>query len=816
MSFPPDNQPPPGDQSFDPQQDDLDLTADQPEHDQPLPLLPVPGSPVIPARPAITTDRTVHLDDEAKGKLAFQVARLIDAYDMAVEQRRTNLWQWRRDYEQLPADNPGPWEHASALRAPMTALACDQHAQRLNNQIVAADPPFSVVAKRPEALQAAPIIEEVLSAYLDEARWKEIAREVHKYLPLAGNCLVRVTWEIEEQQVPVENVDWDQALFFQQLQAGISPTLAHAGAFKTDKQGQIKVTAGMETRRTFDGVKLAMITFEDLVVLPAGCRDIEHAYGIGERLVLRGRDLIVGAKAGKYDQTAVDELLEQHSDPDHGVGDERDEIEYEQGLDVDLGSEDDNRWHKEFVCYELCWLDDLDNDGKLEWYWLTLHKDTRKLLRCQYLPYSHGRACYVFFPYFKRPGELWAMSVAEKLATLQDGATAALNQIMDLADLMTVQAGNFFYDDTSGLNLDRFSWQPGLPQRVDSINGIKEMTFAPQLAAGIEAQLKTLEWLKTTGDLIAATSNPSLGRETDGQKTLGEVEIVMSQGNAIFEDTAAGVALCWAKVWDQVRWLLAQYSDSYQVQYRVSAQPSAIGPDGQPGATVMGQQVPAPGGVAFGVAPAHLLNAEVDLVPAGLNQFADAKSAFAQAQMILQTLTTYPLTQGNPQIMLIALDNWLQKIKFSRRQEVMGLVQQMLQQMQQQQEQQAQMQQMLMGAALQGDPQAMQMLQALSGGAPGGGGPAGSGGPGGSGGGPAGPQQDPTQQAMGLLKLAGQVQTLQLNDQKLGAGKMDKGAAVQEGGIGEQVARILGQMPQQGGGGAPGPMALPGQNGGRR
>jgi len=154
--------------------------------------------------------------------------------------------------------------------------------------------------------------------------------------------------------------------------------------------------------------------------------------------------------------------------------------------------------------------------------------------------------------------------VAEKIASIQDAATAVLNQLIDHGDLVLNLHGNWFYDGTMEFNPAKNIARMGQPIRVGNVDGIKLIDVGPIP----QEHYNLYQLLKDMADLVTATSNPSLGKTTDTQKTLGEIQIVAGASNMIFEEHAARVARSWAKVWDQVRWLAAQFGENGEAKRR--------------------------------------------------------------------------------------------------------------------------------------------------------------------------------------------------------------------------------------------------------
>lgn len=628
-------------------------------------------------------DLTVPISSEERERLGLHLRYEIDRYLQDTAPRRGNVEQWRRDYELYPAGRGQRWPGCADVCSPLTHIYCQNHYTRLNQQIIKADPPFACVAKKPDAQLYAPMIEEALIAILEEAQWETVADQLHSELPVVGNCFLRVTYEQTWIRSPRFQYDWNAERFESIVNTGGDQLDAFFQAVETDEEGLPKIGLAWENQLQHSGVAFKVVPWEDGIVLPATCRDPKEAYGIGERLMIRGAELEMGVKNGKYFADAVEKIMERHASQQPMDRSERLAV---QGISPDAGP---TTFHgngfidpkyKEFLCYELCWQMDADGDGQMEWVIVTLEWETGTILRLQYMPYQHGRPYYILFRYHTRARELFGMSVAEKLASLQDAATAIMNQIIDHADLMLNFQGNFFYDGTSGFDPDKNQVLLGRPIRVDNVDGIKVIEL-PQLSP---EHYNVYQLIKDQADLITASSNPSLGKATDTTKTLGEVQIVAASSNMIFEEVASGVARSWADAWDQARWLSGQFGENAEVKYRISAAPGhQIMAEGQqqpvPAAQVQGQMVPAPGGVAFGAIPAEILLSDVDLVPAGLRQLADMQSRIQQATIVQNVLLVHPLTAQNLPALKIGLDYFLQQTMYGPRERIMAEVEQWMQ-----------------------------------------------------------------------------------------------------------------------------------------
>ncbi len=610
------------------------------------PSAPIPG--FLPDSPAEAVDYTVDLTESEQKALAQRLGREFDHFKGQTESRRENAREWRDAAAMMPDTASGEdWQ--SDARAPFTRLACQNHTTRLNQQLLGNDPHFTAVAKKrtfqaPEMPQPLPlppllpIIEDSLNSLLEEADFPRIARRVHRELPVVSPCAVRVQWKRDVRRVPVLQVKADIEETTLLMETGMDPVEAYLSPLEKDKDGNARLRLGLEDRVVKDGVDLAMVPFERLVLFPATAEVREDLWGIGERLMLRGMDLQRGAEQGVYLKDAVKRLLERKSD---GFSDAAQDRFDRSGLDDGgTATAQDDAKYQEYDCIEVCLLDDLNKDDALEWYIVTVHLESETLLRCQLSPYEHGRPYYHLFPYVE--DTLMGLSIAELTAVLQDQGNACQQQFTDLVEMLVAAGGSFFYDKTSGFNPNRFTLAPGTQIPVDNINGILPFPLAQNIPTALQHLLAMMELLNTQNEKLTASSNVALGRETEGQKTLGEVQAVVNQASQIFEDYSRQVAQDWAAVADLVRLTAAQYADKGRVEVRNTAGPEPI----------------------FASVPASLLKAEVDLVPAGLSGYSDQSARLQRDLLVLNTMLPQPSIQGDPTISADMLSQFLQDVRW--------------------------------------------------------------------------------------------------------------------------------------------------------
>jgi hypothetical protein len=643
----------------------VDYEAIQPEVDpqfEPTEAFPATDPALAPPvdeqlPPALPPDYSIRgWDEEELRALGRRVLNQIEAFDTSRETLIADMQEDRRNWHMQRTGQPGPWAGSADVPSEGVRTSCDNFHTRLNQQIVNASPPFAAVARDQAAIEAAPLIEEALTAVLEEAEWAASADEVHGMLPRDGRCFYRVTYEIEKSLKPTIHVKEDMEAIQAMLAAGVDAPRAIYAGLETDAQGRVIRKPVFEEQVTYQGVRFQPIPYEDGVILPATVRDWTQAYGIGECLMISGAALRAGVKSKTYRKRAVDDLLRFDGDE---PSEWRQEALEDQGIELDgdgLSQVDDpDKLYSDYRCYELCYKLDVKRNGTLQWCWLTVHAETGAILRFQYLPWEHGLPHYVFFTCLLVPGELHGGSVARLIATYQDAETAVLNQIIDHADLQINLGSNLIIGRNAGIKPDK--WETRLGKPIFAEGDIRDQVIPIPFQPLSPEHYNLLATLKDKRELLSRTTNIGLGKEAPGSQTLGEIQILSAANNMQFEDGAARIARTWARVFDMVRYLVAQFGDGGAVRYRKTAPPS-VGVQGE--GEIPGQ---APPSVSFEKINAETLRAKVDLMPAGLVQLSDMQSKLQQATITYDRLMALPAVQASPQVQLVLIDYYLSALK---------------------------------------------------------------------------------------------------------------------------------------------------------
>lgn len=667
-----------------------------------------PPGGLLPARIPEALDYRVPLTAEELKKLGQSLHTSYLAFQSQTERRRDNTRLWREDVEMIEWNGPQPWTGAARMRAPLTAIACRSHSTKLNGLLVQANPPFRIIPKGQEAANYSRVIESFLTSKLQECRWEEAAREAHECLPVDGNCLVGVFYERRMGYRPLPYVEHDETVTEGLLMQGLDFGEAMQAGIDTDDRGQAKLTLDYEEFVEYEGVELRVVPQERMVVLPASATRPEDLWALGERLTVRGSDLKQGVKEKRYLKGAVKRLLKFGSDAPRT--EEDDDYEYQSGVDAEYDEPfDGDDDFKEFEIIELYLKADLNRDGKHEWYCVAFHEGTGEVIRCQHSPFEDGKCPWVMFRYIRRPGRLFWQSVAERNAVAQASASHALNTFHNLSDILTGSGSSFFYTSRSGIKPQTWTWAPGVPKQVDNLNEKEPMVF-PQLGQAIANQLEGYAAMKGISDLLTSSSNPVVGKESEGDKTLGEVRLVANSAMENFLDYAIGPALCWREVMERILSRFVQYSEGDSVPYQVQVGGGTPGEVFTGEMDEAGQMVPQPvepGQQGFGKIPKAILSLPVSIVPAGLNGYADAETRIRVAMMVLQAIQGNPVTAQNIPLIIEAMDQFFTDVRAANAEKLTQLLYQGGEQLQQQM-----MMQQLMGVAQMGAEQEAQGREA--------------------------------------------------------------------------------------------------------
>lgn len=628
----------------------------------PEPFAGVPTNPELPpgfspAEMEETLDLKVPLTDEEWRTLGQRFAREFFYFEDAFATRRDNAQDWRDDATVMPDSPVLDWRDAvvqtqdyawmAKCRSFLTATAIDGTVQKLAQQILMPHPPFIAVPEEPtmdlngipiDLVQRAPDVQEAWQSLLEAAGWAESCRELFREIATACPAARKVSWCKKSIWVAERTLRQDEELMFALLEDGSTPPdEALIESVETDAMGRPRVKAKFVEKVVYEGARFTVIPMEDLIWFPATARHVDDTFAIGERIRVRGCDLMekLKDKRSGYRREACEWLLAQPSDaPTQTEQMRQDRI----AMSVTgAPTDDDLPEHREWQCVELAYRGRLGGEKMDKWYWVTFHPPTGTLIRCCYILDRHGECPYTI--YNLKGERLVGMSVAEVNAVYQSAYTTLLNSALDLVSIMIGCSGSFLTTPGSGLKPNTFTIAPGRQIMVNDLNAIKHLEIPDNIPMAMREIREMLGLLRENSQTLTSTSNISLGKEAQGDKTATEIEMVFGQDQAISEQLGYGVALQCAKDLDKFRQLEAQYAKdslrNYVAQGAEGAEHKAI--------------------------EAELLAAPYKILPAGLTASSSAQARVQKAMMVLQTVMTNPIL-AVPENIFDALESYLQSL----------------------------------------------------------------------------------------------------------------------------------------------------------
>lgn len=459
----------------------------------------------------------VSLSPERKAALALDWSRALDDAVSAASATEKEIAYWWTLYEQ--GRTRGGASNVWADAADLTSYLGTQYVDVLRSQIVQSvmvEPVFTVEGYG-DAAARAPFVEEFHQWQLEAEGFQQVFARAVQLALVEPRGILEVYQETIKRPVrktiraALQLAPEGQALLNREgqpvLQRDAAGRLVEV-ADETTPSAEVEIDAFETVGR---GPRMRTIASRDFLILPGHAREKSEIWGYAKRFYRRVDELREGARAGVYDEAAIEAL---------GTDDERASETTLSGRAIPLAAkEGTERAEKEL--WELLILHDLDGKG-LRWFVATLHKDRQVLLRVQYDDLGRPR----YFPLipFPRPNSVEGYSyVGHKLITIIEEHTAWRNMLADRA-AMELQApikllqGALWDPDTEPIG-------PKAIIPVRDMREIEPMQFPNATGPAIE-RIRDAE---RAGERVSGINDASAGVTSQDQRTLGEVQIITQQ-----------------------------------------------------------------------------------------------------------------------------------------------------------------------------------------------------------------------------------------------------------------------------------------------
>jgi hypothetical protein len=426
---------------------------------------------------------------------------------------------------------------------------------------------------------------------------------------------------------------------------------------KKDATGQLAEPAAT-VRRTHTktkrlGPQYDPISMKDFVFLPGHAKSQREVYGYAYRLWRRLPELREAVEDGIYDEQAVEAL-----------GEESDRESAETPPPVnDVAPQYGDAREKEL--FQVSLKQDLDGDGREEWYMATVSLKSRQLLRLKLDTFAQkiGRSRCVPFVLFPRRNSVYGYSFAfNKMITIAEEHTGLRNMKADRSALATNKPimqtpGGLWNADTQPMGVGRVI-------TVRDHNELKEMqiTDVPQSVILQENQLMV------ANERVSGMSDSAAGVLSSERRTLGEQKLVAG-GSAVRVDEVIG-------------YLHTAIADVLTISHAIWQETLKADPKGVDAPPSVTDSLKARVGSFDGTFTADMLSGDFQFEPYGSDELADPQkrradfdNGFIALANLAKVVPGLGVILNSPDVAKATLEQWLRAYNVRDRQPFLGAFQ---------------------------------------------------------------------------------------------------------------------------------------------
>jgi hypothetical protein len=315
----------------------------------------------------------------------------------------------------------------------------------------------------------------------------------------------------------------------------------------------------------YNGPRVIPVDDKDLIV-PGFTTDIQTANRITHRLYMTENDLRVGARNGKFNKKAVQEVLDNRKATEKIDSDSHEKImSIEQLQTLKRQREGVGEFQKSaelFEVWEMYTWYDIDNDGVLEKIVTTYHPQSKTVLRMIEFPYNHYKWPFVVFDYELNDDRFYSQrGLPELLDHYQTELTVQENAKLDR---MTLANSLQFKYRIGAINPKNIRFIPGQGIPVHRMDDMQELPIQ-----NVDLSFDT-EMQKIRGLAESYIGQPDLDIGSMGggeRKTAFQVSEMVSLGKQVFSFDARLFKDSLHSLYDQIFELWMQYGpDTVEVR----------------------------------------------------------------------------------------------------------------------------------------------------------------------------------------------------------------------------------------------------------
>jgi hypothetical protein len=471
-------------------------------------------------------DIRIKLSEDQAKTIGLELLEKIRQSRSGMRKLLDNIKQYEAFYESDLPEKNHPWEGCSNINVPIIQPDADTFHAHINGTVLGVIPTTKVVpppfASDPEVKKSAQRVESAI---------EHVERNIMDYPQSADQ------WHLTAIMHPagVAKLAWREE--FNKV-TRIVPEL--------DQETQQMVPKPVQMDEIkYRGPKLEMVDLTNFVIFPLTSKSIDEAYLVGDRFNLTPDDVRKRVERGYFDKIA--ETLKPTSELSS-----TDEFEQQERNDR-AGIENVDFEHFKF--WEVIAPYDPDGDGVNEDCVFVIEADTGVVVRATKFPYFHGRRYYIALrPWLKASKAFFGRCLPQILEHSQREANTVHNQRVDATAIATAKA---FKTRKGALdNPDAIEICPGAMIELNDITDIMEFDINP-LVPGVDIEQEN----RANSERASGVNDIATGRQSSGDKTLGELQMVSARAGVRFEDVIRRVQYGHCEVARQIAGLMYQFMD---------------------------------------------------------------------------------------------------------------------------------------------------------------------------------------------------------------------------------------------------------------
>lgn len=443
--------------------------------------------------------------------LATELDQAISLRGAAAEEVR---YSWDYYEQNRMRGRNAPWPDAADLPSPLAPEYTDAVHARLMQTIFTE--PVCTVEGYGQSAKNAPFVEEFHQRAQEDERLQTYMDEWALRGLIEGVGTIEVTEAFDLQRTVTRKrvkLQTDDASGMPIMGEDAQPVLA-----RHPESGDFLEAEGDEQSAEVDvdqwepvrlGPEYDVIPYLDFGVLPGHARNAKQVWGYWKRFYRRVPQLVANAqKGGIYDAKAVEQI---------GTADESSQAGQTAPQTTAPGPQQGVTAQKEL--FELQVLLDLDAKGE-RWWRITLHKETRAILRCKM---DDRTTRYIRWKPFPKPGceDRGYSLIGNKLITVIEEDTARRNMTADRMALVIGQPIK---------RLQNALWDPSeQPWGPRAIIDVRDMREVEPMQGVQDVPASVMQWrqhLRDDGDRLIGQNDVAQGQISEEKRTLGEVQLV--------------------------------------------------------------------------------------------------------------------------------------------------------------------------------------------------------------------------------------------------------------------------------------------------